>query len=61
MEAVKVPLLCSERLFQSSTETLSYDETENIFLTKAQKGKGYIEVTFNPDKDGTATDKKIHS
>ncbi|MBK7812545.1 MAG: AAA family ATPase [Saprospiraceae bacterium] len=44
--------------FQSSTETLSYDETENIFLTKAQQGKGYIEVTFNPDKDGTATDKK---
>ncbi|MGN2372050.1 AAA family ATPase [Sphingobacterium spiritivorum] len=44
--------------FQSSAETLSYDETENIFLTTAQKGKGYIEVTFNPDKDGTATDKK---
>lgn len=44
--------------FQSSTETLSYDETENIFLTDAQKGKGYIEVTFNPDKDGIATDKK---
>lgn len=44
--------------FQSSIETLSYDETENIFLTKAQKGKGYIEITFNPDKDGTATDKK---
>jgi recombinational DNA repair ATPase RecF len=43
--------------FQSSTETLSYEETENIFLTKAQKGKGYITVTFNPDKDGTATDK----
>ena len=43
--------------FQSSTETLSYDETENIFLTKAQRGKGYITVTFNPDKDGTATDK----
>lgn len=43
--------------FQSSTETLSYDETENIFLTKAQKGKGYIEVTFNPDKDGTVIDK----
>ena len=43
--------------FQSSTETLSYKETENIFLTKAQKGKGYITVTFNPDKDGTATDK----
>lgn len=44
--------------FQSSTEALSYDETENIFLTKAQKGKGYIEVTFNPDKDGTVIDKK---
>ena len=44
--------------FQSSTETLSYDETENIFLTQAQKGKGYIKVTFNPDKNGTATDKK---
>src|SRR5690606_5406606 len=43
--------------FQSSTETLSYAETENIFLTKVQKGKGYITVTFNPDKDGTATDK----
>ncbi|MBN3520720.1 AAA family ATPase [Algoriphagus lutimaris] len=44
--------------FQSSTEVLNYNETENIFLTKAQKGKGYIEVTFNPDKDGTASDKK---
>ncbi len=44
--------------FQSSTETLNYDETENIFLTDAQKGKGYIEVSFNPDKDGIATDKK---
>ena len=43
--------------FQSSTETLNYDETENIFLTQAQKGKGYIEVTFNPNKDGTAADK----
>jgi len=44
--------------FQSSIETLIFDETENIFLTKAQKGKGFIEVTFNPDKDGTDTDKK---
>ena len=44
--------------FQSSTEALNYDETENIFLTQAQKGKGYIEITFNPDKNGTATDKK---
>ena len=43
--------------FQSSSETLDYDETENIFLTKAQKGKGHIQVTFNPDKDGNATDK----
>ncbi|MBZ0326801.1 MAG: ATP-binding protein [Altibacter sp.] len=43
--------------FQSSSEILDYDETENIFLTKAQKGKGFIKVTFNPDKDGTTTDK----
>lgn len=43
--------------FQSSIETLDYDETENIFLTKKQKGKGYIKITFNPDKDGTAVDK----
>lgn len=44
--------------FQSSAETLNYDETENIFLPQAEKGDGYIEVTFNPDKDGTAIDKK---
>lgn len=44
--------------FQSSSETLSYEETENIFLTQRQKGKGYIKVTFNPDKDGNATDKE---
>jgi hypothetical protein len=43
--------------FQSSTEEMNYEETENIFLTKAQKGKGYIKVIFNPDKDGTATNK----
>lgn len=43
--------------FQSSTETLSYDETENIFLTKAQQGKGFIKVTFNPDQSGAANDK----
>ncbi|MAN86870.1 MAG: hypothetical protein CL555_08450 [Algoriphagus sp.] len=43
--------------FQSSSETLDYNETENIFLTKAQKGKGFIKVTFNPDKDGTTADK----
>ena len=44
--------------FQSSNETLNYDETENIFLTEAKKGKGYIELTFNPDKNGNAVDKK---
>ena len=43
--------------FQSSNEQISYDETENIFLTQRQKGKGYIQLTFNPDKDGTANDK----
>lgn len=43
--------------FQSSSETLNYDETENIFLTQRHKGKGFIKVTFNPDKDGTPTDK----
>lgn len=42
--------------FQSSTETLVYDETENIFLTNAQKGKGFIKVTFNPDRSGATTD-----
>ena len=44
--------------FQSSNETIDYDETENIFLTKKQKGKGFIEITFNPDKDGNTTDEK---
>ena len=43
--------------FQSSTETLSYVETENIFLTKVQQGKGFIKVTFNPDRSGAANDK----
>lgn len=45
-EAVKVPFIMPWKdFFQSSTETLSYDETENIFLTKAQQGKGFIKVT----------------
>ena len=44
--------------FQSSNETINYDATENVFLTQRQKGKGYIEITFNPDKDGNTTDKK---
>lgn len=43
--------------FQSSNEEINYDETENIFLTKRQKGKGFIKLTFNPDKDGNQTDK----
>jgi energy-coupling factor transporter ATP-binding protein EcfA2 len=43
--------------FQSSSEAIIYDETENIFLTQRQKGKGYIQLTFNPDKDGNATNK----
>jgi len=43
--------------FQSSSENLNYNETENIFITKRQKGKGHIKITFNPDKDGNANDK----
>lgn len=43
--------------FQSSFEDIPYEDTENIFLTARQKGKGFIRVTFNPDKDGNATDK----
>lgn len=42
--------------FQSSRETIDFNELENIFLTKAEKGKGYVRVTFNPNKDGAATD-----
>lgn len=42
--------------FQSSRETIDFNELENIFLTKAEKGKGYVRVTFNPNKDGVATD-----
>lgn len=43
--------------FQSSLEEIDFDEVENIFLTQRQKGKGYIKTTFNPNKDGIATDK----
>lgn len=43
--------------FQSSRETIDFNELENIFLTKTEQGKGYIKVTFNPDKDGNAVDK----
>lgn len=42
--------------FQSSRETIDFNELENIFLTNTEKGKGYIKVTFNPNKDGAATD-----
>lgn len=44
--------------FQSSIEQFNYTETENIFLEEANKGNGYIKVTFNPDKDGNRTDKE---
>lgn len=43
--------------FQSSVEQITYSDTENIFLTARQKGKGFIKVTFNPDKDGNNADK----
>lgn len=42
--------------FQSSVETIQFDDVENIFLTKQEKGKGYVKVTFNPDKDGQTND-----
>ena len=45
--------------FQSSNETINYDETENVFLTQRQKGKDFIEITFNPDKDENTADKNI--
>lgn len=42
--------------FQSSVETIIFDKVENIFLTQREKGKGFVKVTFNPDKVGNATD-----
>lgn len=42
--------------FQSSIENLDYDETENIFLTNREKGKGYINITFNPNAAGQNAD-----
>ena len=44
--------------FQSSIEQFNYNETENIFLEDADKGTGYIKVTFNPDKDNNIADKE---
>jgi len=41
--------------FQSSIEDFNYVETENIFIEDANKGKGFIKVFFNPDKDGNTT------
>jgi hypothetical protein len=43
--------------FQSSRENIDFNELENIFIRKSERGKGYIKVTFNPDKDGTVVDK----
>lgn len=43
--------------FQSSNETIDFDEIENIFLSQAKKDKGHIKITFNPDKNGANSDK----
>jgi energy-coupling factor transporter ATP-binding protein EcfA2 len=43
--------------FQSSHEDIDLSKLENIFIPDTEKGKGYIKVTFNPDKDGNTTDK----
>lgn len=43
--------------FQSSNENIDFGSLENIFLTKRERGKGYVRVTFNPDKDGHNVDK----
>lgn len=42
--------------FQSSTEAVDFSELENIFITKSEQGKGYVKVTFNPNRLGAATD-----
>jgi len=42
--------------FQSSVENIDFSKTENIFLTNAKKGKGLLEVTFNPDKNNQNLD-----
>lgn len=41
---------------QSSVEPINFDSVENIFLTKRKRGKGFVKVTFHPDKDGNSTD-----
>lgn len=45
--------------FQSSLEDINFDAVENIFLTQKQKGKGFVKITFNPDKDDNANDQLI--
>ncbi len=42
--------------FQSSFEIINMNDVENIFLTKKSKGKGFVKVVFNPDKDGNNKD-----
>jgi len=44
--------------FQSSLETINFDDVENIFLEDADKGNGEVKITFNPDKDGNSTDQE---
>ncbi|MEM8568973.1 MAG: AAA family ATPase [Bacteroidota bacterium] len=44
--------------FQSSIETINFDDVENIFLETADKGNGIVKITFNPDKDGNANDQE---
>ena len=38
--------------FQSSIETIDMAEVDNIFLKASDKGKNYIKVKFQPNKDG---------
>lgn len=38
--------------FQSSIETISMAEVENIFRRPADTGLNCVKVTFNPNKDG---------
>jgi hypothetical protein len=38
--------------FQSSIETIKMAEVDNIFLKTSEKGKNYIKVKFQPNKDG---------
>lgn len=44
--------------FQSSREDIDFNDLENVFIRKSEKGKGYLKVTFNPDKDGNSINKQ---